>query len=69
MLHPGDCSPSRSVVSKMYTRLFTVATRALDLRPAGLFRRIGHKTIIERDFGFGKFIIMLYTINNDDIIS
>jgi hypothetical protein len=20
MLHPGDCSPSRSVVSKMYTR-------------------------------------------------
>jgi hypothetical protein len=29
-----------------------------DLSPVGMFRRVGHKTIIKRDFGLGKFIML-----------
>src|ERR1017187_801533 len=32
MLQPGDCSPSRRVVSKMYTRSLTRALSRLDVR-------------------------------------
>src|SRR5215471_1398453 len=43
MLHPGDCSPSRSVVSKIYTRL------GIGVRPLAF--------IIGGGIRFGKLIM------------
>src|SRR5437763_9364979 len=49
MLQPGDCSPSRKVVSKMYTRSLIV------FEPIGTLWRVGVR--------FGKFIILEAYIN------